>query len=132
MSLPFWGSGLAKSIWASIAQTVFKIMEMDETTQEESLRKEVLCLNPGNSNIERVKRRVASKGDVERITKGVKHSLKISMLLVEICKRFNIFYTHTYIFILPSPILPSPLFHPPQPAPGKCITQILGKVLEKH
>lgn len=55
MSLSFWGSGLAKSIWASLAQTVLKIMEMDETTQEETLRKEVLCLNLRNSNIERGK-----------------------------------------------------------------------------
>lgn len=102
MSLSFWGSGLAKSIWASLARTVFQIMEMDETTQEESLRKEVQCLNPRNSNIERVQKRVVSKGDWERINKGINHSLKISMLLVEICKQFSSFYTHTYIFILPS------------------------------
>ena len=73
MCLSWWGSGPAKPIWAS-AQTVFIILEMDETTQGES-GKEVLCLNPRNSNIERLKR-VASEGDLERIHKEVGGSEK--------------------------------------------------------
>lgn len=70
MSPSCWGSEPAKPIWASLAQRVFTIVQMGEPAQGESLRKGVLCLDPRNSNTERLKK-VASRGDLERVRKEV-------------------------------------------------------------